>query len=68
LFAAEGATVSIGAREVPRGEAVVEEILQAGGLAAFFKTDVRDRNTLSAFITQTVERFGGIDIAVSNAE
>ena len=43
LFAAEGARVAIFDINVAAGEAVVAEIVQAGGEAAFFEADVSDR-------------------------
>jgi citronellol/citronellal dehydrogenase len=44
-----------------------EEIEAAGGTALPILGDVRDEDSVAAAVAQTVERFGGIDIAVNNA-
>jgi citronellol/citronellal dehydrogenase len=43
------------------------EIEAAGGQALPILGDVRDEESVSAAVAQTVERFGGIDICVNNA-
>jgi citronellol/citronellal dehydrogenase len=44
-----------------------EEIEKAGGKALALQVDVRDEASVQGAVTQTVERFGGIDICVNNA-
>ncbi len=43
------------------------EIEAAGGTALPIVGDVRDEDSVAAAVSKTVERFGGIDIAVNNA-
>src|SRR2546423_10225078 len=38
-----------------------------GDRAAFFEADVTDRDALDAAVEGTLERFGGIDVAIANA-
>ncbi len=44
-----------------------EEIERAGGQALAIVGDVRSEESVADAVAQTVERFGGIDIAVNNA-
>src|SRR5215210_4640811 len=44
-----------------------EEIEAAGGEALPIVGDIRDADTVTAAVQQTVERFGGIDLVVNNA-
>jgi citronellol/citronellal dehydrogenase len=44
-----------------------EEIEAAGGAALPILGDVRDEESVASAVSQTVERFGGIDIVVNNA-
>jgi len=67
LFAREGAKVVIAARNVERGERVVEEIRGAGGEAMFVATDVAKAADVENMVAKTVERFGRLDCAVNNA-
>lgn len=66
-FAREGAMVAVAARGSERGEAVVREIAEAGGTAAFFRTDVSKADEVEALVRGTVERFGRLDCALNNA-
>lgn len=43
------------------------QILADGGEAFLFKADVSDRAQIRAMVTETVNRYGGIDILVNNA-
>ena len=44
-----------------------EELNQAGGNAIGIKTDIRFEDQVINAVNQTVEKFGGIDICVNNA-
>jgi len=66
-LAAGGAAVVINGRDPEKGATVVAEIQQAGGQAAFVAGDVLCRPDMDALAAQAAERFGGIDIVVSNA-
>jgi NAD(P)-dependent dehydrogenase (short-subunit alcohol dehydrogenase family) len=47
--------------------AAAEEIERAGGKALACVGDIRDDTVVTEAISQTIERFGGIDILVNNA-
>lgn len=66
-FARAGASVSIAARGVERGESVRSEIEAMGGTAVFFPTDVSSAEAVEALVAQTVEAFGRLDCAFNNA-
>ena len=72
VFASEGAMLTI----VSRGERgrldtaaeTAEEMRQLGAADAFFvRTDVKDSRMIQHMISQTVERFGRLDVLVNNA-
>ena len=65
-FAAEGARVVITGRRRERGEAVAEEIRNAGGEAAFVQADLGEAEDCARLCDQTAEIFGGADILVNN--
>jgi NAD(P)-dependent dehydrogenase (short-subunit alcohol dehydrogenase family) len=66
-LAAEGAQVMIG--DVLDGAPVAQEIAtrHGQGAAMFRKLDVSDEASVKAFVGETIERFGKIDILVNNA-
>jgi 3-oxoacyl-[acyl-carrier protein] reductase len=66
-FAAEGAAVMLADVEAAAGREAVSAIEDAGGTAAFTKTDVTDRGQAEALAEATVQQFGGIDVLVNNA-
>lgn len=66
-LAAEGANVLLTARDAALLDSAVAEITQAGGAAASFAADLRESEAAGAIATAAIERFGGIDILVSNA-
>lgn len=66
-FADAGATVIVVDVNRTGGEAVVAEILAAGGLAEFHATDVSDPTAVSALVDGIVAKHGGLDIAHNNA-
>ena len=64
LFASEGASVVLGDVLDGDGEAVAGEI---GDAAVYQRLDVTDEHAWSAAVETAVERFGRLDILVSNA-
>jgi len=66
-FATEGAKVVIADLQLPSAEAAATEINRAGGTAAGVAMDVSDEAAVDASIAATIERFGQLDILVSNA-
>jgi NAD(P)-dependent dehydrogenase (short-subunit alcohol dehydrogenase family) len=67
LFAQEGATVVIAARDVEKGNRVFQEIEQGGGRVAFLPTDVSVPGEVTSLIHEIVNRYGRLDGAFNNA-
>lgn len=67
LFAAQGASIVIGARREPELAALSDSINSGGGKAAWLAGDVQDEEYASALVGLAVSRFGGLDIAFNNA-
>ena len=67
LFAAEGASVVVGARRQAELDALVAEITAAGGKAVAVAGDVRDEAFHEALVRAAVENYGRLDIAFNNA-
>jgi len=68
-FAAEGADVAICSREQENVDPVAEGIEDSDrpGEAIAVECDVTDRDAVDAFVEETVDAFGGIDVLVNNA-
>jgi NADP-dependent 3-hydroxy acid dehydrogenase YdfG len=66
-LAARGAAVVLAARTEASLTAVAARIGAAGGRAAVLPTDVTRRADLVALVAHAVERFGRLDVLVSNA-
>lgn len=66
-FSREGAKVCIADLKVEDAQKVVDEIEKEGGSAMAAGMDVTDESQVNAGVEQTVERFGAIDVLVSNA-
>jgi NADP-dependent 3-hydroxy acid dehydrogenase YdfG len=66
-LAARGATVVLGARRIDRLTTLAERIHQAGGRAEVLPVDVTQRADLARLVEAAVERFGRLDVFVSNA-
>jgi NAD(P)-dependent dehydrogenase (short-subunit alcohol dehydrogenase family) len=64
-FASEGASVVVNGRAQDAVDAVVEEILRAGGKALAFVGSVADFETAAALIAECREGFGAIDVLVN---
>ena len=65
----KGAGVVVADLQVEKGKALVEKLNQSsksGGIL-FIKTDVSNEKSVENMVFETVKRFGGIDILISNA-
>src|SRR5580700_9880075 len=67
LLAERGAKLVLGARRLDRLKALADRIAAAGGEAAYTPTDVKRRDDLSNFVKLACERYGKLDVFVSNA-
>ncbi|MCX4971807.1 SDR family oxidoreductase [Streptomyces sp. NBC_00554] len=67
LLAERGARLVLGARRTERLEELVARIEKAGGEAVQIRTDVTRREDLHALVAVARERFGRLDVLVSNA-
>ncbi len=67
MLAREGAKVVVTDIDDPGGEAVASEIVAAGGEAIFMHHDVSDEAVWEAVYRAAVEKFGRVDVVVSNA-
>ncbi|MEK3675157.1 MULTISPECIES: SDR family oxidoreductase [unclassified Paenibacillus] len=67
LLAERGAKVVLGARGADRLAALAARIVNNGGEAVYASTDVRQREDLSRLVALACERYGKIDVFVSNA-
>lgn len=66
-FADEGARVAVAGRTAASLAETVELVEKEGGTAAAFTADVSRSGDVRDLVRQTVERFGGLDVAVNNA-
>ncbi len=66
-LAAQGAKVVLGARGEDRLSALVERITAEGGDAVYATTDVTKRADLARLVALARERFGRLDVLISNA-
>jgi NADP-dependent 3-hydroxy acid dehydrogenase YdfG len=67
LLAERGMKVVLGARGLDRLKSLVARIVDAGGEAACTRTDVKRREDLSELVKLACERYGKLDVLVSNA-
>jgi len=67
LFAAEGAKVVVSDINEESGKQTVNEIIDAGGEAIFFKCDVSNEEQVKALVDKVVDTYGKIDFAHNNA-
>ncbi|MFG2713047.1 SDR family oxidoreductase [Streptomyces goshikiensis] len=67
LLAARGARLVLGARRSDRLTDLARRITEAGGEAVHLRTDVTRREDLHALVGLARERFGRLDVLVSNA-
>ncbi|MGA7149548.1 MAG: SDR family oxidoreductase [Microbacterium sp.] len=66
-LAAQGARVVLAARNEERLRALVDDITDLGGIAAYRVSDVTDRADAAALAQFTKDTYGRIDILVNNA-
>ncbi len=66
-FVAEGAKISICARNETRLEETAKECKALGGEVFYRKTDLCVKEDMEQFVSETVDHFGTIDILVNNA-
>jgi NAD(P)-dependent dehydrogenase (short-subunit alcohol dehydrogenase family) len=66
-YAQKGARLVVSGRRAAEGEALATELNAFGAEAVFFPADVRREAEISALFTQTLARFGRVDIVVNNA-
>jgi 3-hydroxybutyrate dehydrogenase len=67
LFAREGAKVAIADLNKAAADATAEEIVKQGGKAIGVAMDVCNEEAVKVGVAATVEKFGGVDVLVSNA-
>jgi len=69
MFAREGAAVAINYLEEEQSDAeeTKDAVEEAGGDCLLLPGDVTERGMCESLVEKTVERFGGIDVLVSNA-
>jgi NAD(P)-dependent dehydrogenase (short-subunit alcohol dehydrogenase family) len=66
-FAREGAAVAILERDATTGEAAAARICAAGGVCAFFRSDIAVEDEVSRAVELTLAQFGAVDHLVNNA-
>jgi NAD(P)-dependent dehydrogenase (short-subunit alcohol dehydrogenase family) len=67
-LAAQGARVALAGRSIEKLQAVAAAIAARGGQALALGCDVKDAAALAQTVARTVERFGGLQILVNNAQ
>jgi NAD(P)-dependent dehydrogenase (short-subunit alcohol dehydrogenase family) len=66
-FAAEGGNVAFCGRREHLGREVEAGIKLRGGKALYVRADVRDENSVKAFVDQVAQKYGRLDVAFNNA-
>ena len=67
FLAASGAKVLLGARRHDRLEAIAQDIANAGGDVEIRTIDVMKRSDLTDFVKAAEDKFGRLDVLISNA-
>jgi hypothetical protein len=67
LFVSRGAAVVLGGRRQQEGEALAEELREAGGRAEFRVTDVTRHADNEALVALALSKWGRLDVAFDNA-
>jgi NADP-dependent 3-hydroxy acid dehydrogenase YdfG len=65
--AALGARVTLGDLDLPAAQAVVNDIVAAGGEAQAVNVDVRDLAQVKALVAAALDAFGAVDVMINNA-
>ena len=68
VFAREGVKVVIAELKDHRARRTADEIVAAGGEAFAVATDVSRQDQVQRMVDETIERYGGVDILVNNAQ
>ena len=66
-FARQGAAVVIGDTDVTGCEQAIEKITAKGGVASYFRSDVKKSADVQALVRKAVDTYGGLDYAFNNA-
>ena len=67
LFATEGAKVVVAEFDEAAGQQTVESVQEAGGDAAFVRTDVSNEADAKAMVDHAVATYGRVDVLYNNA-
>ena len=67
LLAESGAKLVLGARGTDRLQALADRIVASGGDAVWVRTDVKQRGDLSQLVKLACDRYGKLDVLISNA-
>jgi NADP-dependent 3-hydroxy acid dehydrogenase YdfG len=67
MLAERGAKVVLGARGLNRLEALARRIEATGGEVTYAQTDVRRREELTSLVSLALDRYGQLDVLISNA-
>ncbi|MEE2784226.1 MAG: SDR family oxidoreductase [Pseudomonadota bacterium] len=67
VLAAHGASVILGARRKEKLIDRVDEITKNGGKAFASRLDVRDTDSVQAFVDLAFDQFGSLDVVINNA-
>lgn len=67
LYGKEGAQVIVCGRRKERGEAVAQEIREAGGKADYHYMDLMNGDSIEQLMKDVAEKYGRIDVLVNNA-
>lgn len=67
LFGQEGAQVIVNDLDVVKGQETADEIIGAGGAAAYIHADVTQADSVSQMVEQIIQAHGRIDVLFNNA-
>jgi NADP-dependent 3-hydroxy acid dehydrogenase YdfG len=67
LLAERGAKLVLGARGTDQLQALADRIVGSGGDAVWVRTDVKQRGDLSQLVKLACDRYGKLDVLISNA-
>jgi len=67
-LAKEGASILLAGRTLSKCQTVADEIAAFGGVAEAVRCDVGERGDVESAVSAAVERFGGLDALINNAQ